>query len=178
MNVYDKIYKENPDYKGPKDVFDIVMKWLDSLKFSRIIELGCGIGELSYIINKKYPNINYRGYDISSFAIDKCKSRNLGKTFHFQVTDIENHKFEDSKSIFISTQTIEHLSEPEGDIKTIKNIPVGSIFIFSIPLNAPGKEHHHVYKNEKQVKKRFNSILNIEKFKRSKKRLVCFSRRK
>lgn len=172
--IYDQEYSKNKNYSGPNDIFGVVLNWIRKIKPTKIIEFGCGIGELANEIHKQNPSVEYTGYDYSNIAIQRAKKLDLPPSFKFEVKDIENDLLT-TDSIYISTQTLEHLSLPSGDIDVIKKIPVGSTFIFSVPLNSPGKHHLHVYESLKHITKKFSSIISIKQSKVLNNRIVIYS---
>jgi len=89
-----KIYGQKPGalgwLKGRQNIRFRVMSEIGKMQNSKILDVGCGFGDLSLFLKSKY-RIKYLGIDINPKFIEIAKQRNL-KT-RFQVRDIEKRKF-------------------------------------------------------------------------------------
>jgi len=101
-----------------------------SLKSSgRLLEIGCGNGELLKSLKKFY---SVSGVDISHSAITET-SKHINKK-HLKVMDIEKKNISGKYDIILAFDLLEHLRNPRKAIKKIKRtLNKDGIFIFSVP---------------------------------------------
>ena len=83
----------------------------------KLVDLGCGSGNLIVQINKHYPNLDLVGVDISSEILDLAKKRsfesNLNKRIEFKIGNAEELPFSDNSIDFIiSSLSLHHWQEP------------------------------------------------------------------
>lgn len=159
--VYDFIYKNRdrmPGYmryvryskqalveQGPlgyledaEDVYWAIGRYLDGLpKDAKILEVGCGLGYLTYGISKRGYDIT--GLDISQTAVDEA-TRKYGNLYScadlFEYSRLNPEGFD----LVIMTEVIEHLPDPVGFMEAAGRLlrPGGSIII-----TTPNRSVHH-----------------------------------
>ena len=164
---YNEIYSE--DYPAEKyiPIYDIVIKYINSLHLDEIniLDVGCGVGEFAnQIQNISYAN--YLGFDFSQNALNQAKKRvpNLADKFilHdcYKLSEI-NYKY----NIAIAIEVLEHLD----DMKIINQLKSGSYLIGTLPnFWASNNAHLRIYKNKLSIYLRFNKYLKIIKWKKYK----------
>lgn len=128
-------------------------------KTDRILELGCGPGQLAYLLMKN--GYDYRmGVDFSDEAIKMARARNFGKRDKFWLGDILHPSFYNDPVRFntiICCEVLEHIKE---DLKLLELIPKGTRFIFSVP-NYNSKSHVRYFADEAQIRTRYQNFLEI-----------------
>ena len=84
--------------------YKAIIDKLDIQDHMKILELGCGFGEISKVLN----SFQYEGFDNDSERIEICKSnRNPNHKFYCQ--DLTNHEFNYSYDIVICITTIDEI---------------------------------------------------------------------
>ena len=124
-----------------------------------VLDLACGLGYGSYIINNNSCVEKVYGVDIDKDAIDYAKSYYTSDKIEFMLCDGERDlPFEDNSiDTVVCFETLEHLSDPEKFIAAIFNkLRPGGRFICSVPNswvdetgNDPNPHHHCVYDKDK-----------------------------
>lgn len=77
----------------------------------RILDVGCGIGNTSFYISKKF-NCNIIGFDISKIGIEKaCKKNMVSKNINFFVADLQNTPIKDERFDAIIVENVLTLCE-------------------------------------------------------------------
>ncbi len=138
-------------------VFTTVLKELRSKNVRRILEVGCGNGALAHMIINK-TNIDYRGFDFSSVAIEQAGARTKHPDFFF-VADAKNPSaYVGNYDCIICTEVLEHL---QSDLEIIKHWNKGLLCICSVP-NFDSKKHVRFFESEKDVKEHYGPLLKIE----------------
>ena len=100
---------------------ELLLDYLKKIKFSKILELGCGYGRITELIIKNFQVERYVAMDISSYLIEKAKSNPNIKTVQFQVNDITNLSTIENFDLVISSEALMHV-KPEKIKQVIDNI--------------------------------------------------------
>jgi tRNA (cmo5U34)-methyltransferase len=82
---------------------------------TRILELGCGTGNLSELVCRQFPDASIRLVDFSGRLLDQCKSRlsEFGST-EYQEEDFRNLEYApNSLDLVVSSISLHHLTHEE-----------------------------------------------------------------
>ena len=106
---------------------DAVVKEI-SWKGKRVLDAGCGTGELPYLIAKKGA-MHVLGIDYSKDAIEVAKKTYSAKNLSFECTDIVRVK--GTFNVICSLGTLEHVDDPLAVLRKFKKMlaPRGSIIL-------------------------------------------------
>ncbi len=158
-NDYNKfVHRAVPRYR--EMLWAIFQYVPQDLKPKRILELGCGTGNLSELIVKTYPNAEKVLVDISEEVISQCKSRleNNDRVEYYQA-DINELDFPaDSFDLIVSSITIHHLKHHEKELlfkKTFSWLTNEGVFTYSDQFAGVTKE---IYDNHMKLWHQF--VLN------------------
>lgn len=125
VNQYVKEYYNSNLNKRIKDfafgnervfrAYDEIFKWIKTYKPRKILEIGCGIGDVSFRIAEQFPMSEVIGFDITKSTIDYGKSifnlPNFNLFFCEDFIDL-NKYFEDQKFDFVFLiDVFEHLDD-------------------------------------------------------------------
>ena len=104
----------------------------------KILEFGCGLGQNIYLLNEAI------GYDISEFALNFCKDKN--------VNVIDNLDNVDDFDVVFSSHVLEHVENPSETLKIMRDkLRIGGKLILILPTEKQEKvkikldEHQHLY---------------------------------
>jgi len=127
-------------------------------KCNTIVDLGSGVGHFAKILfDKGY--IKYIGIDFAPAMLKKSKKQVPEATFILgDLRNEEIHKIIQKHKIFVILETLEHI---EKDLDIIKNIPQGSLVIFSVP-NYDHPAHVRHFKTINNVIERFEHLLKFK----------------
>ncbi|MFT6841465.1 MAG: 2-polyprenyl-3-methyl-5-hydroxy-6-metoxy-1,4-benzoquinol methylase [Psychroserpens sp.] len=132
-----------------------IIQLLKKIENPQILEIGCATGQLAqYLYDQNYQN--YNGFDFSEVAVEHAKKYIPQIFFVGNALDAKNYNL--NYNTVICTEVLEHIKE---DIKVIKNIKVNTSIIFSIP-NFDEISHVRWFTSERQIKKRYYRVINIE----------------
>ncbi len=156
-SVYED-YLEERELK--KKNFRMVVKDIKKLKRGRLLDVGCGTGELLEV--SKENGYSVKGVEISEFASGYCsgKFEVINKSFN----EVE---FEEKFDVVTMMDYIEHSKDPFSDLRKVKNIlnengllviATGDIDSWFAKLmgrnwNFLNPEEHLYYFSEKSLKK-------------------------
>ena len=135
---YDKNYYTNANYanyleregrykKLAEEVYQMLHSFNLINKQSKILDYGCAVGHL-LIGFLEIGCENVYGYDISPWAIEQSKSKNLkvGPYEHYNIWDI-----------IIALDVLEHMSDEQIDDMFLTH--TSNIILFRIPVAEPGE---------------------------------------
>ena len=153
------------NYPEHKQRYELVSGLIGNLECA---DVSCGAGYGSYIMGSNAKSV--KGFDVSSEALEYANKHFLRKNVSFHnIERLESQKFE----FIASLETIEHMSEVDGDIflkKIANSMNSSSILIISTPLNDTKykenvtKFHIREYSNHEFKLKLLNSGFNIKKW--------------
>ena len=83
-----------PVSKYPKICYPFVLNELKQIKFSTLLDIGCGTGMLTSLISKEMPKSTLTGVDLSDKMIAQAMKKNLPNAT-FAVGDAENLDYAD-----------------------------------------------------------------------------------
>jgi len=123
-----------------------LQRYIRRFQFTRVLDAGCGTGQFTLYLARKYPHAEFTGYDLSEKAIKtSVASRNLHKLHNadFQKMDL----FElNQKSVFDLIYSIDVLEHIVGNMKVIHNLDSalrkGGILYIAMPYE---KDHRFLF---------------------------------
>lgn len=114
-----------------------LMKYIpDGLNVGNILELGCGTGNLTYMLREKYPPAHIEAVDFSESIIRECRTR-MGATdrITYNRIDFRDMSFPaGSFDLIISSISIHHLEDADKEVlfqKLYTFLKSGGVFTFS-----------------------------------------------
>jgi SAM-dependent methyltransferase len=139
--IYDEMYQTFIDYNDEYDFYNAILK---QYKKNKILEIGCGSGNLAkHFIKNKY---NYSGFDYSSDMVRLCKSKNPKRTFI--LGDMRNFSLKSKQeSILITGRTSSYLLSNKDICDALQSIHANTSENFMFDWQA---EYYEV--NEKESK--------------------------
>ena len=126
-DYYSDIYRRGYNTSGYYPLYQAVLQIIRRFPHPRVLELGCGIGDLGrMIIGAGYP---YRGFDFSEEAIGQC--RRLCPQGCFRVGNIYDPEayLPHDYSVVVAMEVLEHVD----DLRVMASIPAGARVIASVP---------------------------------------------
>jgi 2-polyprenyl-3-methyl-5-hydroxy-6-metoxy-1,4-benzoquinol methylase len=156
---YDAIYNQGYNTRNYYPLYNEVLRMIENIPSPRILETGCGVGDLGkMIIEKGYP---YRGFDFSEAAVE-C-SQKLCPGGNFFVGDAYDPRYYTpfDYNIVVALEVLEHID----DFRMIENIPTGVTLIASVP-NYDDPAHLRLYLDpQRDIIARFAPYLRINEIK-------------
>ena len=89
---------------GPtrREVSKIIIPLLDERPELKILDIGCGTGQILNEVSSTHPMVDYLGIDVANNMIELAKENNKGANIKFIVSSIEDFKSDgklDRKSV-------------------------------------------------------------------------------
>ena len=126
----------------------------------KILDAGCGEGNISLFLSQQDPSVAVTGIDISEKSINISQTRlkkirnRVKKNIKFIKTEIEKYKTEgDSFDLILLTEVIEHVYNDEIVIKKLYSLlgKEGVLFLSTPSKNAPLYKLKIIRKYDKRV---------------------------
>jgi trans-aconitate 2-methyltransferase len=129
---------------------DLLAQVPSTLQLKRIIDLGCGPGNSTAVLQEKFPNAHLSGMDSSPDMIEKAKQRL--PDLHFRVADLMTYQpstAEGDVDLYFSNAVFQWLDGPDR-LAVIKRLmqtqKPGGVFAWQVPDNF--NEYSHVAMRE------------------------------
>ena len=125
---------------GPtrREVKKIVLPLLEKNKELKILDIGCGTGQLIKEISEHYNKVNYLGIDVAENMIEVAKKNNKGKNVKFKTSSIESFENNDKYDIIICTHAFPYFPNKQEMIKKMAGLcnKKGQVIIVNSSTNS------------------------------------------
>lgn len=131
-NVYDKYGSKNLIVRIlMKNFFQALNNLIANLPVTKILEIGCGEGEIGKRLKSIFPAMEYIGTDISEEIVNEAKKRNANLKFEtVSIYDIDKLNF--TPDLVVASEVFEHLENPVLGMEKLLNLNFRYLFI-SVP---------------------------------------------
>lgn len=109
---------------GPtrREVKNIVLPLIETNKNIKILDIGCGTGQLIKEISEKYKSFDYLGIDVAQNMIAEAEKENKCKNVLFKVCPIEEFQTQEKFDVIICTHAFPYFPEKEKMLKKISSL--------------------------------------------------------
>ena len=125
---------------GPtrREVKKIVLPLLEKNNELKILDIGCGTGQLIKEISDHYNKVNYLGIDVAENMIEVAKKSNKGKNVKFKTSSIESFESNDKYDIIICTHAFPYFPNKQEMIKKMAGLcnKKGQVIIVNSSTNS------------------------------------------
>ena len=124
-------YDEHADVQ--KKCAEKLMDLVDLDYFERILEIGCGTGNYTSLLSKRYPGSNILAVDISDEMIKKSNKKLGGKNIRFEVSDAEHLKLDEKFDLITSNASFQWFDNLDKTFSAIAGmLSEDGVFCFSM----------------------------------------------
>jgi SAM-dependent methyltransferase len=133
----------------------IIRKQIENRESTKVLDVGCGKGLITKLIEKEFPEVFIDAIDISTVAIQQAKS--VASRINFSVNDaIDFRGFGYKYDVILLNNIYEHLENPVGVLVNLKEIlSTDGVFVISTPNR---------YNTRNVLKKLFGMRISIPKY--------------
>lgn len=134
----------------------VVFDQLEKIKFSSLIDIGCGDGRFLSELVKAYPNTDVIGVDFSERAINLAKAMNPEISSCYLKKDIITQKISNSYDVATLIEVLEHI--PPDQLESFISAIAGLLndkghLIITVPhKNKPIQSKHYQHFNSLELK--------------------------
>lgn len=125
---------------GPtrREVKKIVLPLLEKNNELKILDIGCGTGQLIKEISEHYNKVNYLGIDVAENMIEVAKKSNKGKNVKFKTSSIESFESNEKYDIIICTHAFPYFPNKQEMIKKMAGLcnKKGQVIIVNSSTNS------------------------------------------
>ena len=125
---------------GPtrREVKKIVLPLLEKNNELKILDIGCGTGQLIKEISDQYNEVDYLGIDVAENMIEVAKKNNKGKNIEFKNSAIESFESNDKYDIIICTHAFPYFPNKQEMIKKMAGLcnKKGQVIIVNSSTNS------------------------------------------
>jgi SAM-dependent methyltransferase len=143
-------YTKTEDYA----CWTVIIDRLRNFGARRLLEIGCGSGQLAHALLDAGFLDSYCGFDFSSHRLAQARLVCPGFSFEqadaFRTDLFESHDYDSA----LSTEFLEHV---QGDLEVLNKLKPGTKFIGSVP-NFPFVSHVRHFRNCEEVAERYGPL--------------------
>ena len=119
---YDRLWVQKYSLKPTRDyIITVIEKNRSREEPIKLLDVGCGPGELLAQLENKFDNIEMTGLDFSKGMLEVSKSRNQ-KAIHLKMDVAELDRLENKFDIMVCTHSLPYYKEPLKFIKDLHGI--------------------------------------------------------
>lgn len=119
---YDRLWVQKYSLKPTRDYIATVMEKTGNKKETiKLLDVGCGPGELLAQLDNKFGNIELTGLDFSKGMLEVSKSRNQ-RAIHLEMDVAELNQLENKFDVIVCTHSLPYYKEPLKFIKDLHGI--------------------------------------------------------
>lgn len=153
--IYDLPYRHSAYYP----LFRAVHQELLRHRAKSVLEVGCGSGAFAHLLRERSPDVQYRGFDFSSTAVQRAAKR-LGSVEHFFVGDARSAiSYSNPTDAIVCTEVLEHI---DADVEVISQWWPGARCVCSVP-NFDADNHVRFFRSEDEVTARYGELIDIDR---------------
>lgn len=112
----DDIHFLAPHYKQMLDALVVGLPFAKSLPI-RVVDIGCGTGNVAQRVKESYPDAVITCVDISESMLRTSRSKlSHYSDIDYQLADIQNYEFEATYDVVVSSLALHHLASDEDKV--------------------------------------------------------------
>lgn len=150
---------------GARNMAKRISIFIDEHEIGNIADFGCGPGTTLFILAKKYPGLNFTGFDSSVSVIkqNRLKVRKMGlRNIRFECEMLPDIETKEMFDLIYCIATLYYVREIERAIRNLyERVNERGYFIFSYPNRFSMFWYRNwVRSNDNEKRKRFSLVLN------------------
>jgi 2-polyprenyl-3-methyl-5-hydroxy-6-metoxy-1,4-benzoquinol methylase len=157
---YDNLYLvDDRTYERPRTspyypLYREVCRIVRAEGLASVLEVGCGSGVLAEMLIE--TGVHYAGFDFSSTAVGKARSRNASVEFYLGDA-ASTVAYQRPYDAIICCEVLEHI---DADLEAVSQWQSGATCICSVP-NYDGEHHVRFFRSEQEIIARYGRLIDI-----------------
>jgi len=153
--------------KGARNMANRISIFIDEHEIGNIADFGCGPGTTLFILAKKYPDLNFTGFDSSVSVIkqNQLKVRKMGlRNIRFECEILPDIETKEMFDLIYCIATLYYVRDIKRAVLNLyKRVSERGFLIFNYPNRFSMFWYRNWIKsNENEKKKRFSLVLSGE----------------
>ena len=122
-----------------REVKKLVLPLLEKNGDLKILDVGCGTGQLIGEISESYPAVDYLGIDVAKNMIGVARQNNSGYRIRFENVSVDDFTCEEKFDVIICTHAFPYFPDKSGAMQKMSSLckKGGRIIIVSASTNNP-----------------------------------------
>lgn len=147
-HYWDGVYKDRQKYldeqTGPTARFTTTLKYLKGAK--HFLDIGCGVGEMTELAKRTYPELDVWGTDIAEKTIEKNRKRREEIVYLPRAIGEHDDLPAGHFDVIFAGEVLEHLDDPHELFKEAKRLlKRGGRLIITTPNGAAIQTPEHTW---------------------------------
>lgn len=109
----------------------IILKWLEDLTFSNVIDISCGGGQLLAKIGKKFGAVGLTGTELTEKAVEV--NRQKDQSTNFELFEIEHDEPLTKRDLVLCIDVLEHINGDQDALRKLKAM-TNKYLLIAVPL--------------------------------------------
>ena len=112
-------------------------------RFERVLDVGCGLGQLLELIDERFPGRDLTGVDLSQQAVETNRARWPGR--RFEVLDLAQGALSETFDLVVCSEVIEHLEDQAGALERLASmVAPGGTLLLTCPTGKLHETERHM----------------------------------
>jgi len=118
---YDRLWVQKYSLAPTREAVILIIEKLEAGRYFRILDLGCGTGQLIERLRHKYPESDFVGVDKSWAMVELARAKNSMCTFY--TSDIVDWKFsEEPFDVVVCCHSFPYFSDKKAAVKRVREV--------------------------------------------------------
>lgn len=106
------------DIYGSRKRLDFICDAIRDMEPASVLDIGCGVGQVSYPLARRFPDIKFHGVDSDVASIEFARINRIADnlTFGFPGEESNEHKYD----LIIASEVIEHVHAPGEFLRSLR----------------------------------------------------------
>ena len=122
-----------------REVKKLVLPLLEKNNDLKILDIGCGTGQLISEISEQFPSVNYLGIDVAKNMIGVAKESNSGERVRFMNVSVDDFSCNEKFDVIVCTHAFPYFPDKKGAMQKMSALcnKGGKVIIVSASTNNP-----------------------------------------
>ena len=160
-------HEDNPySEKEYKEQEQLILSYLKNLKFLSVLEVGCGYGRITKLINQNFEIQNYLATDLSSDLVKVASDYNKEfQNIEFKQSTIQDLGLDKKFDLVIGIEVLQHVLPTDIQSVAQKLVDISNKYVINVDISFDKKPEylarHNFGHNYNEIFSKCSGIKNI-----------------